>query len=547
MPDLHQTLRSTDLDFLQRIARSWKLELTSQSFSSALKEIESLLQQTSNFEETVNELSENAKEAWNSLLSHQGRESWALFTRNFGELRPFGLARRNRENPDQKPISPVEILWYRGLIGRAFLNFSKEPQEYAYIPDEFLSLLHVHKDEKSLALPRPAAEAENKIQDLATDAILDLGTELLAALRMNRPVEDTHISQKPIYALFLLALFSQIGLLTPEQSLEPEKIKEFLSVGRGDALLCLFTNWQQSKKINDLHMLPGLICEGNWVNDPLLPRELLISILRQLEPATWWSLPSLLTQLKMQSPDFQRPAGDYDSWFIRDKKTKAHLRGFENWDKVDGALVRYLLAGPLHWLGVVDIGRAEKHEAPLSFRLSAIGVDLLANVPPTHMIEENGTITILSDGTLILPRDVPRAWRYQIARFCEPLNIENNDPKYRITSQSLTQASEQGLRPTHLIQILQQAKVKNLPQSITDALDRWEKYGVEVKFETTLLLRLDKPELLPLLQKTPRIARNLGEVLNFKTVIIKPGCAEALRQSLAEMGLLAEIKIDKDV
>jgi DNA polymerase II small subunit/DNA polymerase delta subunit B len=51
---------------------------------------------------------------------------------------------------------------------------------------------------------------------------------------------------------------------------------------------------------------------------------------------------------------------------------------------------------------------------------------------------------------------------------------------------------------------------------------------------------LEKPDLLPILQKTPRIARCFEEVLNSKTVIIKPGSVDALRQALAEMGLLVK-------
>jgi len=47
------------------------------------------------------------------------------------------------------------------------------------------------------------------------------------------------------------------------------------------------------------------------------------------------------------------------------------------------------------------------------------------------------------------------------------------------------------------------------------------------------------------LQKTPRIARCIAEVLSPKAVLIKPGSVEPLRQALAEIGLLAEIKIDK--
>jgi hypothetical protein len=291
-------------------------------------------------------------------------------------------------------------------------------------------------------------------------------------------------------------------------------------------------------------MLPGLLCDGAWTNDPALPRELVLSILNKLDPATWWSLPSLLAQIKAHHPDFERPAGDYDSWFIRDEKTKTHLRGFENWEKVEGALLRYLIVGPLFWLGVLDLAHAEKNGAPLAFRLSALGSDLLKGQPPAHCGEENGVVTIASDGTFFISREVPRTLRYQLARFCIPISTAQAESKYRVTADSLRQAAVQGLRPTQLIQLLQQAKVKNLPQMFVESLERWEKYGPELTVEPITLLRLEKSELLPLLQKSPRVSRCLGEVLGPKAVLVKPGSVEPLRQALAEMGLLAEIKLE---
>jgi hypothetical protein len=547
MPDLYQTLRSTDLDFLQRIARIWKIELTSKSFTAALKEMEAAMGQESSFHETVELLSEEAQTAWSTLLARQGRESWAVFTREFGELRTFGLARRTRENPDLRPVSPVEMLWYCGLIGRAFLKITGEPQEYVYIPDEFLNMSSLPISEKNPLIPRPATTAESKVQILASDSILDDATELLAALRMNRPLENIFPPQKVAYIQFLLALLSQMALITANHLPEPEKVKTFLSADRGEALLTLFMAWSQSKELNDLHMLPGLVCEGNWTNDPTLPRELLINLIKELGTSNWWSMSSLLNQLKTKAPDFQRPAGDYDSWFIREEKTHLALRGFASWDKVDGALIRYLIGGPLHWLGVVDVARADKSTPPLSFRISQNGVRLLQGLPSSDHSSENGTATVSADGTLFVTPGVARSIIYQLARFCEPVAGNKSERKFRITARSLNLASDQGLRPSQLLQLLQQAKVKNIPQSISEALDRWEKYGAEIKLESSILLHLDKPDLLPLLQKTPRISRCLGEVLNSKTVTVKIGSVESLRQALAEMGLLAEIRLDKDV
>ena len=547
MPDLHQTLRSTDLDFLQRIARAWTIELSAQSFTEALSEIETAMKDQANYQEVLEFLPAEAREAWKYLLLHRGRESWARFTRQFGEMRIFGLARREREEPDLHPTSAVEMLWYRGLIGRVFLNPGKEPQEYAFIPDEFLTMAKASASNASLPLPRPAAETEKKVSTLANDAILDHATEMLTAFRMSRSLEITHIPQRPAYLQFLTALLTESRLTGLDHLPEPDKVKEFLSISRGDSLFLLYRTWREAQHLNDLHMLPGVVCDGNWTNDPLIPRELLENILLQLDPAAWWSIPSLLAQVKSQLPDFQRPAGDYDSWFIRDEKANNSLRGFENWDKVDGALLRYLIGGPLFWLGVVDIARAGKSSPPQAFRLSEIGKDLLRSEPPHLPNNETGTITISSDGIFFADNQVPRAIRYQLGRFCEPVLTGKSENKYHLTAASLQLAGEQELHPTQLVQLLQQSHVKNIPQSLTEALERWEKYGPEVKVESVILIRLDRPELMPILQKNPRISRHLVEILNNKTAVIKQGSIEPLQQALAEIGLLAEVKFDSGV
>ncbi|NIO71720.1 MAG: hypothetical protein GTN71_22490, partial [Anaerolineae bacterium] len=51
--------------------------------------------------------------------------------------------------------------------------------------------------------------------------------------------------------------------------------------------------------------------------------------------------------IKESDPDFQRPDGDYSSWYIRQADTGRYLSGFESWDQVEGALIAYLIAQPL--------------------------------------------------------------------------------------------------------------------------------------------------------------------------------------------------------
>jgi hypothetical protein len=547
MPDLFQTLRTTDLDFVQRLARSWKLELSARDFASTRDEFIHLVKDRELFTEVIETLPERATAGWQYLATHKGQESWSIFIRQFGELRTFGAAKRVREEPDLHPTSATEDLWYRGLIGRAFLGRPPATQEYAYIPDEFLAFLDLKIDQANRIDLRPAAALEKKLVFPASERILDDVTDLLAALRMGRPTESIFAQHSEAYQRFVNSLLLENGLLSNPLSPDAGKVKDFLARPRGEALYELFKAWVTSSRINDLRMLPGLLFEGNWSNDPLTPRTLIVETLRSTDPKTWWSVSAFLNQVREKQPDFQRPAGDYDSWFIRDAVTNEHLHGAEHWEEVDGKLLYTLLSGPLHWLGLTDLARSDKGSLVTAFKLSALGVDLIENRAPSKCKAEDGILTVSSDGILHVPVNTPRAIRYQVARFSMLQSGESGERKYRITPASLKAAADQGLKVSHLLQLFQQAKVKDLPPNLVQQMERWEKYGAEASVEQVILLRLARPELLPLLQKNSRASGCIASVLNNQAILLKPGKMEQMRQSLAELGLLAEIKLDSDV
>lgn len=546
MPTLHQTLRETDLDFLERIARQWRLDLLAKGFQEALEELEGKLCDEMLFTEVIEALPTDVKAAWQYLVDHKGKETWSQFTRQFGEVRAMGLAKRERVKPDETPVSVCEALWYKALIGRAFLRSSGEPQEYAYVPDEFLQWAKPTPQINKFQ-PRPATETEIKFPLKATDRILDDATDLLAALRMGHHDLEERSAYQLSYYNFIQMLLASCEVLSSENQPDPTRLKDFLSAPRGQVLTMLFQDWLQSSRINDLRMLPGLVFEGNWINDPLLPRQLLLSLLKELKPNTWWSLSSLLTQVKTHQADFQRSAGDYDTWFIRDAKTNTHLHGSKNWDKVEGALLRYLIAGPLHWLGLLDLGFTEKNSRPSAFRISVLGASLLRGLPPQNDQTEDGTINIASNNTLVVPLSAPRTLRYQVARFGQKCKQTASETSYQITAASLRAASSQGLQGNHLLLLLQQARIKNIPPALSQQLERWDKYGSEAEICRPVLLRLARPEILPLLQQNNRAGRCIEEVLTPKAVLLKPGSEQTIMQVLAEMGFLTEVKIDEDV
>lgn len=368
---------------------------------------------------------------------------------------------------------------------------------------------------------RAATPNERAHPSPATDSILDDATTLLAALRTGMPAPQTGIPPQ-----FIRAALTAAGILR-DSTPQPEAAKAFLEAPRPAALNQISEAWQNSD-INDLRHVPGLVCEGAWQNDPLVTREFLLDLIRNLPKATWWSLPAFTRDIQTRYPDFQRPAGNFDAWLIRRQADGESLRGFAHWDAVDGALIRYLITGPLHWLGEVDLAAPGESGPPTAFRL--------ANPPQKR--EEKGKIGVSSNGSITIPRDAPRAARYLVARFCAWEPEKAGYYRYRVTPAALKRAREQGLKGEHLLALLAKHSGGEVPPVFFKSLHRWEAKGTEARLETLTVIKVANPEILNELRQ--KAARFLGEVIGPTTVAVKSGSAPKVLAILNEMGFLAE-------
>jgi hypothetical protein len=434
-------------------------------------------------------------------------------------------------------------LFYRALIGRAFFDSPSGPEEFAYIPDDLIPLLDATQVISAQSFGQAASPAERAFTILASDRILEDACTMLAALRMGLPEDQIPLSDYPgpypLSPQSLKALLSASTLLDADGIPIPEPTRLFLEAERGQALAQLANNWQNSKQLNELTLLPQLILEGEWSNDPLFAREAIFKFLANIPKGTWWNIESFINAIRQQFPDFQRPAGDYDSWFIRHAERGEYLRGFENWDQVDGELIRFLITGPLHWLGILDLAAPGEGKPLTAFRFSRWSDALLQGEVPQDLPLEDQKIVVRSDARLMLSTRVPRSVRYQIARFSEWDELDREMYYYRITPPSLRRASKSGLLTSHLLSLLHN-QADRVPPNLVTALERWDEHGRQARMEQVFVLRLSSPEILQELRAS-RAARFLGDPLGPTTVIVKPGARDKVLAALAEMGYLGEI------
>ncbi len=542
MPNLSESLQGKDLGHLRIIAELWGINLEEQETPAAIIHLISALLDTQMVNRMVLSLPAEAKTALDDLAQHSGRLPWAQFTRTYGEVREIGPAKRDRERPQENPGSAVEVLWYRAFVARAFFDSPTGPEEFAYIPDDLRALLPMVEETSSPMLGRQASAQEYAHIELANDRILDHACTSLAALRLGASLPDVYSSDsgEVLTSQFMQSLLSASELLDEAGLPNPEPVRIFLEANRGDTLAQLFQDWKNSKLINELQLLPDLTFEGNWENDPLNTRLTLLDCLSSIPTGTWWNLGSFISAIKQRNPDFQRPAGDYDSWFIREKATGEYLRGFEAWDEVDGRLIRYVLSGPLHWLGVLDLARQEEEQEVTAFRLSGWSKALLKGKSPKGLPLEEESLVVRSDARVSARRLVPRRARYLVSRFCEWERETAEEYTYRISTASLARARQQGLTVIQLISLLSRY-AKIVPPSLIKALERWEKAGAEVRIETMVVLRVVSEDILQALRKS-RASRFLGESLGPTTVAVKAGAVDKVLGVLAELGYLGEIR-----
>ncbi len=551
MPDLIQSLQGRDLGHLRIVADMWGVKLNAKEARGALKSLSAGLLDPSTVEELLEILPAEARAGLDDLIAHQGRLPWKIYTRRYGEVREMGPGKRDRERPYLNPSSAAEALWYRALVGRAFFDTPSGPEEFAYVPDDLLALLPAPESGALVVMGRPAWPAEKSRPQLAQDSILDHACTLLAALRMGLPEESLQTVTgdwiEP-YPVFLRALLSAAGVLDETGSPQPEPARAFLEAPRAEAFLQLFQSYLRSPSLNELTMLPGLSKEGEWQNDPLRTRQAMMGFLSTVPANTWWCLAAFVEVIRRSHPDFQRPAGDYDSWYIREDRSGEFLRGFENWDAVDGALIRFTLCGPLHWLGILDLAFPELSSAsagtePASaFRASRWAADLLAGEVPQGLPDESEMILVTSDARLHVPRLALRRIRYQVARFCQWEGEKADIYQYRLTPASLERARSQNLQVSHLIALLRR-HTSALPPSLVAALERWERYGSQARMEQMTILRLSSPDLLQTLRSS-KAARFLGDPLGPTVVEVNPGAWKKVLAILAEMGYLGEANLE---
>ena len=562
MQTILPTLLDHDPGMLAIIAHRWDVDLGVSDKRETAETLADAMLDPDRAASEWSRLSDRERGALQLLLAARDHKmAEAQFSRVFGEIRQMGPGRRDREKPHLNPVSIAETLYYRGLIALTYDQGKTGVQAFVYVPSDLAAALPSHETGFDLSEESESTDPhfiESDIEpdnvQLANTTLVDDLTTLLAYLRIHPIASDRRrlfqtiqdaladfwlSPRQPAVIALLIDLASGLGAATDDDghfSPVPNPARKWLELTRPRQVRALAETWRDSTLFNDLWHTPGLRMEDTgWRNDPLLARQTVLTFLELVPAQQWWPVNDLIEQVYTEEPDFQRPGGNYESWYIRDASTGDYLRGFESWEHVDGAVLRFILTGPMHWLGLVDLG----NDGTLC-RLTIYGRALTGETEWPDLQEDRPNVTIENDGTIRAPRTLSRYERFQLARITE-WGAAGDPYTYRVTSAGLRQAAGQEIGADAIPAFLRRVSGDVLPPSVQQIIERWGSAGgAEAWMTHAVILRTDTPDALQTILDQPDLRRFLGARLGPTAVIVRAGQDHDLASALQNHGILVD-------
>jgi hypothetical protein len=556
MKTLRECLTDYDTVLLRAIAERDGVELSTNQHGEMVEQIATVLIAPDWVTEALAWLTDAERQALDALIANGGQMRAHRFAQRFGEIRRFGPGKLAREAPWRAPVNPAEGLWYRGLLARSFAEHVSTVTEFFFIPSDLIPLLpNTQLDHLAFQVPQTDEPARVEIGDPA--AIDDLC--MLFALVQERTyyLQEKQLPQEAIDRLEAQFLHQDISRLhflhhiaqsarllrTEGRALELGRgqVREWIRKDRAQQLFTLQDTWRKDTSWNDLWHVPGIRCENTgWRSEPLPARKAILDLLKHCLTDTWLSISGFVDAVREGYPDYLRPDGDFESWYIRDARSGQYLTGFEHWDQIEGALLVYVLSGPLYWLGVLSLGYREDWEKPSAFRITPWGKAFLdlPHTPVKELPPQPARVT--PEAKITLPRNAPLSDRFQLARIANWV-ASGTQYVYLITPASLARALSANIQVERIERFLRRISEDNLPAAAIAHIRSWAgRYG-HISLQRVAILETCTPQLLHELRAHERIRGYLRQVLSPTTVLVRENDWSFLIQELYRAGYLPEI------
>jgi len=381
--------------------------------------------------------------------------------------------------------------------------------------------------------------------------------------------EDTRGEQDNPRLRFLRAQLTDLKLLTPgPQGSAPSEQASFWTRSATERVKASFEAWRDGQSWNELLRIP--VKHGGYDHRNPAPLELPRArqvVLKHIAAMGkgWIPFNALLDHLAVGDYDFLFPRshvgpsiGSYyyspyqqTPYYAANNPYNLTFEGIssevDGWLVVEGGFVGALVAGPLFWMGLIDLGDADcraptalrnelrEESVPGAYRLTDLGLWVLGLGSAPEIAEEGGRVVVQPNFQIMAMEPISDRMLGELDEFADS---EGGDRAllYRLTRQSVYRGQQNGWGVPRIIARLQELCGAELPGNIYRSLVEWDALHnrIVIRRNATLSLASDASVLDDALADPGR-AEALGRRVS-DNITLPPGKAEDVARALRQAG-----------
>ncbi|MGI5837032.1 MAG: helicase-associated domain-containing protein [Chloroflexota bacterium] len=493
-----------------------------------------------------------------SLIQVMRSRNWVEKT--FVLDRQFPSPKLVGSSGEQPMTSPRVTLAHKGIIYRSFGSLGNWRGEVYHIPEELRSplaeLLPVDSSPakprlESLPAPEAVIERDGPFDIFCLLSFIARGTRRLVRgslgiteiSRLERELGNQSLGsgdKRECRWRFLLHLALANGWLTRRgNSLYTTRNAMKLLAGTHDEIRSrLVEGYCRDQSWSDLAG-PGKVKQalGSRRIDERAGRRLLLHHLEEFSEGRWVDEKAFIEALRATNPDFLREDYASPTWGIVDAITGGELYGPDSWDLVEGQWIKYVLYGPLCWLGALRHGTSpDGRTSIIQLAHKTDGNDASSNAT----CRDQSSIQISADLEVLAPACCDLALLFRLEPYME-LVSRGKINRYRVTRASIHGALEAGKSRDELRTLLRSTGEVSVPDEAFRKIELWASEYGRYRLEQPLIVQTTSPEELDRLMDLPAVSKQLGARLGSNSIRIAPERFRQLHNAMKEAGLPLQI------
>lgn len=319
---------------------------------------------------------------------------------------------------------------------------------------------------------------------------------------------------------FLRRLLPKVGLgqqRYPADSITAVPNAPLWQMDIPDRVQQAFLAWRDKGAWYELTQLHHYKRGSNIFNDA--PKELVKArntVLNQMKVlgGGWVTIHELIEDIKDNHYGFlfpNRHTNQRSSWYYTSyRETHPYVGGnntyditFDNirsekdgWDKVEVDFINHIIAGPLFWMGLVDLGYSKEPSAQDlkgnihidGYRLTEMGLWLLGMGQKPAVTSESGNLIIQPNFEILMMAPFADEALLTLDQFADVHKETKHVITYELTRLSVYRGQKQGWEVPRIAQWLDQNSSQPLPQNVQRTLDEWDALHNRIVIHTNTTL-----------------------------------------------------------